>query len=680
MNKTTTLNGAVTWSTKSLGMEYGTNEIEEAVSIITEIWSSTNMELSELFNKSISFLKLIPSIKDDNESANFLSIFMTLCLYKRDIKSGNGRRDESRTLLLSILSGYINKKNIMKLLLKSYFKCGYWGDAIKLLELTLNPNKFSEVNKVLSNNNTFWNRLQLSILEILKETLDIASLCADRLEYSNDINKEEKDTIISLMTNIGKWITLPRRKKGKTSKDRVRISLTIARYLFPNIKADKWYYKQSGNSFNKSIRYDVTDKTSLYNKWHTLFSKYNKYIRRLRKYTPYVEKYMTKDKFHLINPNMLTSSNKLRYDRAFNNQLPKYLKTKSKINKAKSKYGTHIRFDSEDRRSFALKMDEYSKTIKRKQEKKNIRIQELNKNLNTDDTEELSKIKNELTELINTSITIFKAGTPLDVYDAYDGETNENIIYESCIQELILGKLNQLSNMKILTIADTSGSMYNKSKNAPMPIKVCISLTAFFSMSAPKSWKNKYIQFASQAYIVDLNKEYTNPSFYNFIKYMKSHEVNTGSTNFESVLDNLRLLFNNVEPSDLPEYIIMFSDMQFDEAITGNWSSLTPCEQLNKLFVDVLGFDECNVPTFIFWNLNSYDNRPALSNNTGIVMLSGYNPKMLLDLHNVIDNAINNERRTKIDTWTSIVKILSSSEATVPFLNSIKEFIPHTLL
>jgi len=296
----------------------------------------------------------------------------------------------------------------------------------------------------------------------------------------------------------------------------------------------------------------------------------------------------------------------------------------------------------------------------------------------------------------------FSAGTPLDVLQAYEGESKENPIYEACIGELRLGKCQDLSKLKVLCVSDTSGSMERTNYGTTTPFDVCCAMTAFFSMCSPTSYRNKFIQFAGRAFIRDLNEEVKEePSFFDFIKYMGENRIYDMTTNFESVLAVLKELFTGVESSELPDYLIFWSDMQFNRCVQSSNQDLTAAELLEKLFVEELDFKKDDVPTIVFWNLNAHDNRPARASDQGVVMLSGYNPQMLLELDAVIKGAVSDEEfeeaerklaaeaeserlrqeeEKRINTWKAMVQILTSSEATVPFLEKIKSILPHTLL
>ncbi len=311
--------------------------------------------------------------------------------------------------------------------------------------------------------------------------------------------------------------------------------------------------------------------------------------------------------------------------------------------------------------------------------------------------DEQAKLQEELDELVSENTTNFEAGNPVDVYNAYEGANEENPIYEACIKELSLGKFANLANIPCLTVADTSGSMYNgqqwgyEGSTKDTPISQCIALTAFFASNAPSTWRHKFIQFAGNPFIRDMVKELgtNDPSFYQYIQFMKTHQIHDTNTNFERVLDLIyEELFTNVQKEDLPKYLIFFSDMQFDQAVRVDRENMTPGDQVRQMFVE-LGFTEDDAPTVVFWNLNDSDNRPARATDDGIVMLSGFNPQMLLDLDNLIQNSPcpTEEEYQKmllddkaINTWKILVNTVLSTDNNIEFLEELSEIVDHTLL
>jgi len=685
----TTENGAPAWSVNVLNGTLGEGKYKELISIMTELFTQTNRSTEYLFNKVKSYLDVLDiNLENENlEENNFLALMLSYCIYKRDIKNGGGRRDESRAILLAIASKYNKNKELIKYMLESYFKQGYWGDAMKLLEISLN--KKSGLENIENYDIKNLDMIRNIVMEIIKERLKQDHNIIR--EYEKKIKIHGEDDSIKQISNLGKWITLPKRKCGKKSKDRVNISLSIARFLFPTIKKNE-YYNIQGTEGKKE---KVTEKTPVYLAWHGLLARYRNYIKKFRKYIPFVEKHMQKEKYSSINPRILTSSNKLRYDRCFKNLPPRFLISKSNkqaYSKYSKKYSSslEIRSETEDRKAAAERYYKYEKEVEEKQRIKWKKMRELKNKINENPDNELEK---ELMELEDEKIMNFSTGTPVDVLKAYNGEEGENTMYENCIREMMLGSYSKLADLKCLCVVDNSDSMTWDLESKERPIDICLALSSFISMSSCEPYKNKFIQFASKSFVVDLQEKLNKEelSFYDHFNYMKNHDYVGCSTNFEAVLGSLKLIFEGANENSLPKYVLFFSDMQFDEAINTSDMKMSAGEQMKKLFND-LGFSKS--PTLVFWNLAEHDNRPAVATDDDIVMLSGYNPKMLLDLDSIINNSISqseyNARQeyynekiredAKINTWKTLTGILSSSESTVNFLEELKKLLKFNLL
>ena len=80
---------------------------------------------------------------------------------------------------------------------------------------------------------------------------------------------------------------------------------------------------------------------------------------------------------------------------------------------------------------------------------------------------------------------------------------------------------------------------------------------------------------------------------------------------------------NNVRAEEMPQKLIIVSDMQFDSACRSN--NRTNFEQIQKLYRKA-GYE---MPQLVFWNVNSYGNVPVTSHDTGTALVSGCSPSIL---------------------------------------------------
>jgi hypothetical protein len=712
-----TENWAVAWSNKHLAdnFHFSNEFVTNLVATLSTMWSSTGSSQETIALNTNKFIKECEELRKTHVSdANtFMALMMAFIIYKRSVRHGGGRKDESRAGLISVCTFFVaTNPELVKVLLKSYFTEGYWKDAFLLLQTPdLNVEIFNITVEI--------------VVEQLRSDADISQ------QLVTEFDVEKRSDLIKKISNCGKWCPQPKgekkkphaKAKAKANVDtntsyatRMKFVLLLASALFPEVVADTWYYKNVGGKLDKSIIVAVNEKTPMYYRWRTLFSLYSRFMGSIRKNIPYVEKNMRKGHFSDINPSMLTSVNKLRLDATLTGAMPRYLNSshhtrsatskaqkqmpKARLAELRKKYGTDRLDGDEDRQNCADTYKKYLQRVVDLQKEKARKMEELQTNIasSTTSVEDKQKMIDELLTLQQAVTINFGAGTPVDVWAAYDtSSTCDNVAYEACIRELGLGKLAGLTNLRCLCVADTSGSMSTliEGHQSIQRIDVCVAMTAFLSMFAPKEWRHKFIQFAGTAHVRSLqNVLGREPSFREFCLFISEHKIHDMTTNFESVLNTLNVIFKDVSKDDLPKYIIFWSDMQFNQAVSVGYNSLTAGQQLKKLFVEKLGFLEEDCPTMIFWNLADHSNRPALASDDGVVMLSGFNPKMLLDLDAVIASAVSSEemkvhlnqemenalRETTVNTWSSLVKILSTNEATVPLLKAIYEQLPHELL
>jgi hypothetical protein len=81
---------------------------------------------------------------------------------------------------------------------------------------------------------------------------------------------------------------------------------------------------------------------------------------------------------------------------------------------------------------------------------------------------------------------------------------------------------------------------------------------------------------------------------------------------------------NNVPQSEMPEFLLVLSDMQFDGAVDGkDESAMTMMERK---------YSEAGyaMPKVVFWNLNaSYGNSPVKFDKSGAALVSGFSPSVV---------------------------------------------------
>ena len=158
------------------------------------------------------------------------------------------------------------------------------------------------------------------------------------------------------------------------------------------------------------------------------------------------------------------------------------------------------------------------------------------------------------------------------------------------------------------------------------PIDVAISLGMYCAEKANGPFKNHYISFSSKPQLIEINGV-------NFVdKVQRIYQTNLcENTNIEATFD---LLLNNIvkynlKEEDIPEYLVIISDMQWDEGtreIRG-WHYMpaknpqTLIDQIKEKWKSV----EIKMPKLIFWNVNAeHPVIPALDGDYSYI--SGFSP------------------------------------------------------
>lgn len=186
-----------------------------------------------------------------------------------------------------------------------------------------------------------------------------------------------------------------------------------------------------------------------------------------------------------------------------------------------------------------------------------------------------------------------------------------------------------------LCIADGSGSMTATVGNTQITcLDVANALAIYFSEHCTGQFRNTYITFSQTPQFVDLSK---GRSLHDKIE-IALHHSEVANTNIEAVFDLiLRTAVQCRMPqSELPENLLILSDMEFDTATRSyvNGKSVSPDEKLFDTFARKYAAHGYRLPRLVFWNICSRTNTiPVRENALGVALVSGFSPvivKMVL--------------------------------------------------
>lgn len=223
---------------------------------------------------------------------------------------------------------------------------------------------------------------------------------------------------------------------------------------------------------------------------------------------------------------------------------------------------------------------------------------------------------------------------PYDIVNQYlyEGARNDKTID---LQWEALTNYMEGKEFNGLVVADTSGSMLG------MPMSVSISLAMYIAeRNTCPTWKDKFITFSMSPTLQDIVGSTIGKRINNLSRANWGYNTDLIAV-FKTVLT--AAVKNSVAPEDMPQKLIIVSDMQFDQACSSN--KRTNFEQIQKLYRKA-GYE---MPQLVFWNVNSIGgNVPIKSHDTGTALVSGCSPSIL-------KSVLTDEVLTPLDTMKDAV-------------------------
>jgi hypothetical protein len=184
------------------------------------------------------------------------------------------------------------------------------------------------------------------------------------------------------------------------------------------------------------------------------------------------------------------------------------------------------------------------------------------------------------------------------------------------------------ATLNALCVCDTSGSMTSGYGTNIAPIDVAIALSLYTAERAKGPFHNHFISFSSRPTLI----ETTGVDFCEKVDNIYRQNL-CENTNIEATFDLIlnTAIRKGLEQEDLPETLIIVSDMQFDSA-RGYYSwgreddTSTLMENIERKW-KMKGYD---MPKLIFWNVNAATgagNIP-MKDKDGVTFVSGASPSI----------------------------------------------------
>lgn len=183
---------------------------------------------------------------------------------------------------------------------------------------------------------------------------------------------------------------------------------------------------------------------------------------------------------------------------------------------------------------------------------------------------------------------------------------------------------NYVGDARIMPMVDVSGSMgslrYSYGSGTVQPIDVAVSLGMYLSEKNTSDFKDMFLTFSGKPKLEVLKGTLSQ----RVAQLEKAHwDMNT---NLHAAFDEILKVAvkGKVSQEDMPDILIVLSDMQFDQCTRFDDSAQ---EMIRRKYEDA-GYE---VPKIVFWNLSPYgrDNTPVRFDDRGIAHVSGFSPAIM---------------------------------------------------
>ena len=184
-------------------------------------------------------------------------------------------------------------------------------------------------------------------------------------------------------------------------------------------------------------------------------------------------------------------------------------------------------------------------------------------------------------------------------------------------------------NERVLPVVDTSGSMPSSvgGNGNVTCMDVSTSLGLYISERNEGAFKDAFITFSSRPQLQLLEG-----SLAERLTQLERADwgMNTDlQATFKLILD--QAVKHNVPVSEMPTKVLILSDMEFDEATSGNYDNVSEwnptAQEMIKGMYEEAGYE---MPGIVYWNIQSrQDNVPTSFDEMGTALVSGFSPSIM---------------------------------------------------
>ncbi len=189
---------------------------------------------------------------------------------------------------------------------------------------------------------------------------------------------------------------------------------------------------------------------------------------------------------------------------------------------------------------------------------------------------------------------------------------------------------NYVGNARIMPMVDVSGSMgsLRYSTGTVQPIDVSISLGLYLSEKNTSDFKDMFLTFSGSPKL-----EVLKGTLSQRVAQLKKASWQMNTNLHKAFEEILRVAVKGkVSQEDMPEILLILSDMQFDACTRFDDSAQ---EMIKRKYAEA-GY---TVPKIVFWNLSPYgnSNTPVRFDDKGVCHVSGFSPAIMKSVLSVED-------------------------------------------
>ena len=185
---------------------------------------------------------------------------------------------------------------------------------------------------------------------------------------------------------------------------------------------------------------------------------------------------------------------------------------------------------------------------------------------------------------------------------------------------------NFVGDANVLPLVDVSGSMTckaggAKSTSATTCLDVAVSLGLYIADKNKGKFKDTFLTFSSSPELLHLKGNIVQ-------KCQQMSSSNWGmSTDLVKAMEKILKTAKDgqVPQEEMPEMLLIMSDMQFNQCARFDDSAM---KMIARKYEDA-GYE---LPKIVFWNLNAADNVPVKYDATGVALISGFSPQIMVSV------------------------------------------------